>query len=288
MVKEKKYKWRREDYQENTRGLLMVHTGNGKGKTTSALGLLMRAAGRGLNCCMIQFMKSRNDRYGEHESAEKLGIEVHTMGDGFTWDTKNPEQDIKTARDTWALCVEKLRSGDYDMLVLDELVYVMSYKWLPVEEVVAEFRAIRAAQPALHIIVTGRDAPPELIEAAEKLGIEVHTMGDGFTWDTKNPEQDIKTARDTWALCVEKLRSGDYDMLVFDELVYVLSYKMLPVEEVVAEFRAIRAAQPALHIVVTGRDAPPELIEAADLVTEMTEIKHPFTEGIRAQQGIEF
>ena len=93
--KEKKYKWRREDYQEQTRGLLMVHTGNGKGKTTCALGLMMRAAGRGLKCCMIQFMKSRNDRYGEHESAEKLGIEVHTMGDGFTWDTKNPEQDIK-------------------------------------------------------------------------------------------------------------------------------------------------------------------------------------------------
>jgi len=190
-VKEKKYKWRRKDYQEQTRGLLMVHTGNGKGKTTSALGLLMRAAGRGLNCCMIQFMKSRNDRYGEHESAEKLGIEVHTMGDGFTW-------------------------------------------------------------------------------------------------DTKNPEQDIKTARDTWNLCVEKMRSTDYDMLVFDELVYVLSYKMLPVDEVVEELKSIRASQPALHIVVTGRDAPPELIEAADLVTEMREIKHPFTAGIRAQQGIEF
>jgi cob(I)alamin adenosyltransferase len=75
---------------------------------------------------------------------------------------------------------------------------------------------------------------------------------------------------------------------VFDELVYVLSYKMLPVSEVLEEFRTIRAAQPALHIVVTGRDAPRELIEAADLVTEMTEIKHPFTAGIRAQQGIEF
>ncbi len=189
--KEKKYKWRREDYQERTRGLLMVHTGNGKGKTTCALGLLMRAAGRGLKCCMIQFMKSRNDRYGEHESAERLGIEVHTMGDGFTW-------------------------------------------------------------------------------------------------DTKNPEQDIKTARETWKLCVDKLRSGDYDLLVFDELVYVLSYKMLPVAEVLEEFKSIRAAQPALHIVVTGRDAPQELIEVADLVTEMTEIKHPFTSGIRAQQGIEF
>ncbi len=188
---EKKYKWRREDYQENTRGLLMVHTGNGKGKTTCALGLMMRAAGRGLKCCMVQFMKSRNDRYGEHESAEKLGIEVHTMGDGFTWDTKNPEQD-------------------------------------------------RA------------------------------------------------TSRETWNLCLEKLRSSDYDLLVFDELVYVLSYDLLPLDEVLEEFRAARASQPALHIVVTGRDAPAALIEAADLVTEMTEIKHPFSAGIRAQQGIEF
>src|SRR6185369_6407738 len=107
-------------------------------------------------------------------------------------------------------------------------------------------------------------------------------------WDTKNPQQDLKTARDTWEMCVEKLRSGDYDMLVFDELVYVLSYKWLPVEEIVEELKAARASQPALHIVVTGRDAPAELIEAADLVTEMTEIKHPFTSGIRAQQGIEF
>jgi len=113
-------------------------------------------------------------------------------------------------------------------------------------------------------------------------------MGDGFTWDTKNPEQDIKTARETWALCVEKLSSGDYDMLVFDELVYVLSYGWLPVEEILEEIKSARETQPALHIVVTGRDAPPELIDAADLVTEMKEIRHPFTAGIRAQQGIEF
>src|SRR5215510_13875655 len=165
--KEKQYKWRRSDYQEKTRGLLMVHTGNGKGKTTSARGLMMRAAGRGLNCCMIQFMKSRHDRYGEHVSAEKLGIEVHTMGDGFTWDTKNPEQDRATARATWDLCVEKLRSGDYDMLVFDELVYVLSYGMLHVEEVLQEIAAVRAQQPALHIVVTGRDAPQKLIDAAD-------------------------------------------------------------------------------------------------------------------------
>jgi cob(I)alamin adenosyltransferase len=190
-TKEKRYKWRREDYREKTRGLLMVNTGNGKGKTTCALGLMMRAAGQGLNCCMIQFIKSKNDRYGEHHSAEKLGIEVHTMGDGFTW-------------------------------------------------------------------------------------------------DTKNPEQDKETARNTWALCVEKMRSGDYDLLVFDEMVYVLSYGMLSTDEVLEEIRSIRAEQPALHIVLTGRDAPQALIEAADLVTEMREIKHPFNAGIFAQQGIEF
>src|SRR5512139_475261 len=108
-TKEKRYKGRREDYRENTHGLLMVNTGDGKGKTTAAIGVLVRAAGRGLLCSMVQFMKSRNDRYGEHESLEKLGIEVHTMGDGFTWDTKDPAQDIKTSEETWALCLEKMR-----------------------------------------------------------------------------------------------------------------------------------------------------------------------------------
>jgi cob(I)alamin adenosyltransferase len=179
-TKDKQYKWRRADYQEKTRGLLVVNTGNGKGKTTCALGLMMRAAGQGLNCCMIQFMKARNDRYGEHVSAEKLGIEVHTMGDGFTWDTKNPEQDRATARATWELCVEKMRSREYDLLVLDELVYVLSYSMLEVADVVAEFTAIRADQPALHLVVTGRDAPPELIEAAD-LVTEMHEVKHPFT-----------------------------------------------------------------------------------------------------------
>jgi cob(I)alamin adenosyltransferase len=165
--KEKKYKWRREDYRENTKGLLMVNTGDGKGKTTAALGLLVRAAGRGLTCCMVQFMKSKNDRYGEHESLEKLGVEVHTMGDGFTWDTKDPAQDIKTSEETWALCVEKLRSEEYELLVFDELVYVLDYKFLDLNKVLDEIKANREKQPHLHIVVTGRNAPAELIEAAD-------------------------------------------------------------------------------------------------------------------------
>lgn len=166
-TKEKRYKWRREDYRENTKGLLMVNTGDGKGKTTAALGVLVRAAGRGLKCCLIQFMKSKTDRYGEHESLEKLGIEVHTMGDGFTWDTKDPAQDVKTSEETWALCVDKMRNGDYDLLVFDEIVYVLDYKFLDVNKVLEEVRNVRTKQPHLHLIMTGRNAPAELIEAAD-------------------------------------------------------------------------------------------------------------------------
>ena len=167
MTTEKKYKWRREGYKENTKGLLMVNTGDGKGKTTCALGLMMRAAGRGMNCCMVQFMKSKTDRYGEHESAELLGIEVHTMGDGFTWDTKDTAQDIKTSEETWELCQRKMHSEDYDLLVFDELVYVLDYKFLDLTKVLDEIKSVREQQPHLHIVVTGRNAPPELIEMAD-------------------------------------------------------------------------------------------------------------------------
>ncbi|MGB7068304.1 MAG: cob(I)yrinic acid a,c-diamide adenosyltransferase [Pyrinomonadaceae bacterium] len=165
--KEKHYKWRREDYREKTKGLLMVNTGAGKGKTTAAIGVLVRAAGRGMRCCMIQFMKAKSDRYGEHESLEQLGVEVHTMGDGFTWDTNDPAQDIKTSESTWQLCLEKMRTGEYDLLVFDELVYVLDYKFLDTVKVLLEIDSIRKDQKHLHIILTGRNASPELIEAAD-------------------------------------------------------------------------------------------------------------------------
>ena len=167
MATEKRYKWRRADYKETTKGLLMVNTGDGKGKTTAALGVLIRAAGRGMNCVLIQFMKSRNDRYGEHESLESLGIEVHTMGDGFTWDTNDRDQDIKTSEETWAMCLEKMRSGDYDLVVFDELVYVLDYGFLATETVLNEIAEIRRDQPNLHILLTGRNASEQLIAAAD-------------------------------------------------------------------------------------------------------------------------
>jgi len=165
--KEKRYKWRREDYRENTKGLLMVNTGDGKGKTTAALGVLVRAAGRGLRCCLIQFMKSKTDRYGEHESLAKLGVEIHTMGDGFTWDTKDPAQDIETSEETWALCIEKMRSAEYELLVFDELVYVLDYKFLAIDKVLEEIKIVREKQPHLHLLLTGRNAPQELVDAAD-------------------------------------------------------------------------------------------------------------------------
>jgi len=145
----------------------MVNTGDGKGKTTAAIGVLVRAAGRGLHCCMIQFMKSKNDRYGEHDSLEKLGVEVHTMGDGFTWDTNDPAQDIATSENTWNLCVEKMESGDYDLLVFDEIVYVLDYKFLDIDKILSRIKEVREKQPHLHLILTGRNAPPELVAAAD-------------------------------------------------------------------------------------------------------------------------
>ena len=166
-TKEKRYKWRREDYRENTKGLLMVNTGDGKGKTTASIGLMVRAAGRGLKCCMIQFMKSKTDRYGEHESLEKLGIEIHTMGAGFTWDTNDRETDVATSRETWQLCVEKLRSEEYELLVFDEIVYVLDYGFLDLDEVLNEIAEVRKEQLHLHIVMSGRNAPQRLIDAAD-------------------------------------------------------------------------------------------------------------------------
>jgi cob(I)alamin adenosyltransferase len=166
-TKEKRYKWRRDDYREKTHGLLMVNTGDGKGKTTASIGLMVRAAGRGLKCCMIQFMKSKTDRYGEHESLEKLGIEIHTMGAGFTWDTNDRELDIATSRETWELCVAKMRSEEYELIVLDEIVYVLDYGFLAIDEVLNEIRENRQTQPHLHIVMSGRNAPQKLIDAAD-------------------------------------------------------------------------------------------------------------------------
>ena len=175
--------------QAGTRkGLVVVNTGHGKGKTTAALGVVLRAWGRGMRVIIIQFVKTRTGNYGENRAAKKLGIEMIPMGEGFTWLSKDIEKDKATAREAWELARQKICSDEYDLVVLDELTYPLTYGWVPVQEVIDVLR--------------------------------------------QRPE--------------------------------------------------------GLHVIITGRDAPEELIEYADLVTEMQEIKHPFNKGLKAQPGIEF
>jgi cob(I)alamin adenosyltransferase len=114
---------------------------------------------------------------------------------------------------------------------------------------------------------------------------EIYPMGQGFTWESKDVEVDKAMVRDAWQAAKEKILSGGYDIVILDEINYALSYGFLPVEDVV-EF--LRAKPPMLHVILTGRDAKPEIIEIADMVTEMRQIKHPFEQGIFAQKGIEF
>jgi len=169
-------------------GLVIVHTGNGKGKTTAALGLLLRAAGQGLRVAMFQFIKAKSGNWGESRAARRLGVEIAPLGSGFTWTSTDLERDRALAQEGWAQCRAAIETGNYDLVVLDELTYCLTFGWLELEDVLAVLRHRPAGQ----------------------------------------------------------------------------------------------------HVVITGRDAPPELMEFADLVTEMREIKHPFAAGIKAQKGIEF
>ncbi len=176
------------------KGLLIVHTGKGKGKSTAAFGLVMRALGHGMRVGIVQFVKGKWQT-GEREVLERFPdqVEIRTMGEGFTWETQDRARDMRAAEAAW-------------------------------------------------------EASKAMVESAR---------GD----DPK------------------------LDMVLLDELNIVLRYKYLPIDEVVA---FLQAKPHDLHVIVTGRNAKPELIEAADLVTEMTMVKHPFRSGVKAQKGVEF
>jgi cob(I)alamin adenosyltransferase len=171
------------------RGLLIVHTGTGKGKSTAAFGLVLRCLGHGMRVGIVQFVK------GVWGTGERVALE---------------------------------RFGE---------------------------------------LVTCR------------------AMGEGFTWDTQDRARDIAAARNAWEVAKAMIADPSYRLVLLDELNIVLRYDYLPLAGVVA---ALRAKPRELHVIVTGRNAKPELIEAADLVTEMTLVKHPFRSGVKAQQGIEF
>jgi cob(I)alamin adenosyltransferase len=171
------------------RGLVIVHTGAGKGKTTAAFGMVLRCIGHGMRVGVVQFVKGK-------------------------WST-----------------------GERDVL--------------------AKF--------------------PDLVTC--------RAMGEGFTWDTQDRARDIAAARAAWETAKAMIADPGYGMVLLDELNIVLRYDYLPLDEVLD---VLRAKPRDLHVVITGRNAKPELIELADLVTEMTMVKHPFRAGVRAQAGIEF
>ena len=171
------------------RGLLIVHTGKGKGKSTAAMGLALRCIGHGMPVGIVQFVK------GVWETGERTVLEKF----------------------------------------------------------------------------------PDLVT--------IKAMGEGFTWDTQDRERDIAAARKAWEMAKQMIADPRYKMVILDELNIVLRYDYLPIDEIM---ETVRNKPRDLHLVITGRNAKEELIEAADLVTEMTQIKHPFRSGVKAQAGVEF
>ena len=152
------------------KGLLIVHTGKGKGKSTAAFGLAMRALGNGMRVGVVQYVKGKWET-GERKILEMLPdqVEIRTMGEGFTWDTQDRARDIRAAEAAWETSKEMIEAcrganPKYDMVVLDELNIVLRYGYLPLDEVV---RVLTNRPPDLHVVVTGRNAKPELIEAAD-------------------------------------------------------------------------------------------------------------------------
>ncbi|MBF0438993.1 MAG: cob(I)yrinic acid a,c-diamide adenosyltransferase [Magnetococcales bacterium] len=161
-------------------GRVVVLTGPGKGKSSSAFGMVFRAAGWGMRVLVIQFIKGKWKTGEEMAAARFDNIEWHALGEGFTWESEDPERDRSTCRAAWALSCERIRSGLYDMVVLDEINYAIGFGWISGEEC-ADF--IQKEKPAsLHLILTGRDAPGPLLAIADivtVMGEEKHLFYDG-------------------------------------------------------------------------------------------------------------
>ena len=166
------------------KGLLLVHTGKGKGKSTAAFGLALRMLGRGKGVGVVQFIKGAWST-GEREALKALAatgiapLHWHTMGEGFTWETQDRDRDIAAATAAWAKARDLLADPDLHLVVLDELNIALRYDYLPLANVIEELKARR---PDLHVVVTGRNAKPELIEAADlvtEMTLVKHHFDDG-------------------------------------------------------------------------------------------------------------
>ena len=144
--------------------IVLLNTGHGKGKSSAAFGVMGRGWARGWTVGVVQFVKGGKWKTGERKLAEHLGIEWHTLGDGFTWESTDLDETAAKGQHAWNVARAKLASGDYDLLILDELTYAVSYGWVPVSDVVA---GIAERAPKTNVVMTGRNAAPELIEVAD-------------------------------------------------------------------------------------------------------------------------
>jgi cob(I)alamin adenosyltransferase len=144
--------------------IVLLNTGTGKGKSSAAFGVMARGWARGWNVAVVQFIKGGKWKTGERKLADHLGIEWHTLGDGFTWESEDLDETAAKGRHAWEVARAKLAGGEHQLLILDEVTYAVSYGWVPVEDVVA---GIRERAPKTNVVMTGRHAPPELIEVAD-------------------------------------------------------------------------------------------------------------------------
>ena len=146
------------------RGVLLVNTGNGKGKSSAGFGLVARALGHGMRVGVVQFIKGRSDTGEEAFFRSQPGVSWHVMGEGFTWETQDRARDVAAAEAAWAVAREMLQNPGFGLVVLDELNIALKYQYLDVDRVIAD---LRARPPMQHVVVTGRGAPPALVEAAD-------------------------------------------------------------------------------------------------------------------------
>lgn len=149
---------------KHSKGLVIINTGKGKGKTTAALGLLLRAWGHDMKVIMLQFVKKSTANFGEHRAARRIGIEVIPQGAGFTFGGKNEAENKRLSIEQWKRAQELINSGNYQIVALDEFTYPLKYGWLSVTEAIS---TLSKRPENVHVIITGRDAPPELIDFAD-------------------------------------------------------------------------------------------------------------------------
>ncbi|QTD40901.1 cob(I)yrinic acid a,c-diamide adenosyltransferase [Sporosarcina sp. Te-1] len=169
---------------KNKKGLTLIYTGNGKGKTTAALGIALRSTGRGMKAKIYQFIKSPERTYGEKIALQKLGVEMVQLGIGFTW-TKTPEEHREALRKAWPIARDAVMSGEYDVVILDELNNALSIDKFPIDDVLPKeevLAMIRNKPEHVHLVITGRNALPEVRELADLVSViepEKHYYEDG-------------------------------------------------------------------------------------------------------------